>query len=325
MAKFLIIRFSSIGDIVLTSPVIRCLKQQVEGAEIHFITKKPFEKILSANPYLSKIYTIESSIQEVLNQLKEEDYDYVIDLHYNIRSVLLKMKLKKLAFTFNKLNLRKWMLVNFKYSSLPKLHIVDRYMETLTLFEVKNDGKGLDFFIAKEDEIDVLTLPESHQQGFIAFVIGAKHFTKRLPLEKIQAVCEGLKRPVVLLGGLEDVDAANAVLLSVGSKIFNACGKYNLQQSASLIRQAETVITHDTGLMHIAAAFNKKIVSVWGNTVPEFGMTPYLREGNQPAVIIEVNGLSCRPCSKIGYSKCPRQHFNCMNLIDPELIVKTAQ
>lgn len=324
MVKYLVIRFSSIGDIVLTSPLLRCLKQQVEGAEIHFLTKKSFANIVKNNPNVSKVYTIESSIYEILPQLKAEDYTYVIDLHYNLRSVMLKMRLNKLAFTFNKLNIKKWMLVNFKYSSLPKTHIVDRYLETVKLFGVKNDGKGLDLFIAKEEEIDVLTLPEVFHNGYIAFVIGAKHFTKRLPTKKIISICDKIKRPILLLGGKEDEQNANEILKNSSATIYNACGKFSLQQSASLVKQATKVITHDTGLMHIAAAFNKEIISVWGNTVPEFGMTPYLATGFKPAKIVEVNGLSCRPCSKIGFNKCPRKHFNCMNLIDENEITESV-
>lgn len=324
MVKYLVIRFSSIGDIVLTSPLLRCLKQQVEGAEIHFLTKKSFANIVKNNPNVSKVYSIENSIYEVLPQLKAEDYTYIIDLHYNLRSVMLKMRLNKLAFTFNKLNIKKWMLVNFKYSSLPKTHIVDRYLETVKLFGVKNDGKGLDFFIAKEEEIDVLTLPEVFHNGYVAFVIGAKHFTKRLPTKKIISICDKIKLPILLLGGKEDSETANEILKNSSATIYNACGKFSLQQSASLVKQAQKVITHDTGLMHIAAAFNKEIISVWGNTVPEFGMTPYLANDSKPAKIVEVNGLSCRPCSKIGFNKCPRKHFNCMNLIDENEIIESV-
>ncbi len=113
----------------------------------------------------------------------------------------------------------------------------------------------------------------------------------------------------MLLGGKEDSQAADEIEKVLGDKIINACGKYNLNQSASLVQQAEYIITHDTGLMHIASALKKKVISIWGNTVPEFGMYPYLTEFK----IIENKELSCRPCSKIGYNKCPKGHFKCMN------------
>ena len=132
---------------------------------------------------------------------------------------------------------------------------------------------------------------------------------------KIIAVLKTLQHPIVLLGGPDDKERGNNIATEIGSSIFNACGIYKLNESASLLQQAKLVITHDTGLMHIAAAFKKPIVSLWGNTVPEFGMTPYFPMNENHSIIMEVKNLSCRPCSKIGYNKCPKKHFNCMNQI----------
>jgi lipopolysaccharide heptosyltransferase II len=321
MKKVLIIRFSSIGDIVLTSPVTRCLKTQLKDVEVHFLTKKSFESIIALNPHVDKVYAIEKNTDEVMAQLKNENYDYIIDLHYNIRSVLVKMKLGKPFSTVRKLNFKKLLLVFFKTKKLRSKHIVDRYLDTAKKLGIVNDNKGLDFFIPEKDEIKLTTLPETHQKGYLAFVIGAKHFTKRLPKEKILSLCKKINSPIVLLGGKEDKEVADFIEKEIGSKIYNACGQYNLQQSASLVKQAQKVISHDTGLMHIAAAFKKEIISIWGSTVPEFGMYPYLPKGAQQAKIIEVKGLSCRPCSKIGFTKCPKGHFNCMNQIDENLVL----
>lgn len=324
MKKILIIRFSSIGDIVLTSPVARCIKNQVKDSEVHFLTKKSFASIVALNPNVDKVYSIEKSIDEVIGQLKEENYDYIVDLHYNIRSVLVKMKLNKPFGTVRKLNLKKWLLVFFKIQKIKSKHIVDRYLIAAKKTGIVNDNQGLDFFIPAKDEVAINSLPLSHQQGYIAFVIGAKHFTKRLPKEKIVSICRKIKQPIILLGGKEDKEVADFIESEIGAKIYNACGPYNLQQSASLVKQAQKVITHDTGLMHIAAAFKKEIISIWGSTVPEFGMYPYLPKGAKQAQLIEVKGLSCRPCSKIGFTKCPKGHFNCMQLIDEEIIAGEA-
>ena len=313
MKKILIIRFSSIGDIILTTPVIRCIKLQA-GAEIHFLTKTSFKGLAENNPYISKVHTIEKDIKEVISDLKKENFDLVIDLHNNIRSAQTKRSLGKPHKTFKKLNFKKWLLVNFKIDTMPTDHIVDRYMDTVSFLNVFNDNKGLDYFIPKEDEIELSSLPATHQSGFIGFVIGAKHFTKQLPVEKIIAICKKINQPIILLGGKEDNARAIAIENAVGTNIYNACGKYSLNQSASLVRQATKIITHDTGLMHIAAAFKKEIISVWGNTVPAFGFTPYLPAPSSK--MVEVKGLSCRPCSKIGYDKCPRGHFKCMKDID---------
>jgi ADP-heptose:LPS heptosyltransferase len=303
------------------------MKRQLKDAEIHYLTKKAFAGIVSSNPNISKVYSIEKDIDEVMPQLRAEKYDHIVDLHHNLRTAVVKSKLRVPATTFNKLNLQKWLLVNFKLDRMPALHIVDRYMEAVNPLGVINDNEGLDYFIAPKNEIDVSSLGIGGAEGsrtpwYIAFVIGAKHNTKQLPEEKIISICRMINSPVVLLGGKEDAAKGGRIAAAAGAHVLNACGKYNLDQSASLVRQAKKVITHDTGLMHIAAAFKKNILSVWGNTVPEFGMYPY--KPAEGSALFEVKGLSCRPCSKIGYAKCPRGHFKCMNLISEEAVAAEA-
>lgn len=262
-------------------------------------------------------------MKEIIQQMKSTRYDYIIDLHRNLRSWKVKRSLGAPFYSFRKLNWEKWLYVNFKVNKLPPMHIVDRYFEAIKPLGVVNDGEGLDFFISPLDTIEVNTfLPENFHKGYAAFVIGAKHATKRLPKEKIIEVCSKIEHPLVLLGGFEDKDMGNEMQKLFPGKIFNASGKTGIGQSASLIKQAQVVITHDTGLMHIAAAFRKKIISVWGNTVPEFGMYPYLPANSNPFNIIEVKNLKCRPCSKIGYNECPKKHFKCMNDIDTSEIAR---
>ncbi len=145
--KFLIIRFSSIGDIVLTTPVIRCLKQQYDGdIEIHYLTKNIFTSLLEHNPYIDKLHGIVDNISEIRHKLIEENFDFVIDLHRNIRTLKVKRMLKVPHFSFDKLNWEKWLIVNFKVDKLPNIHIVDRYLNTLKKWNIVNDEKGLDFF-----------------------------------------------------------------------------------------------------------------------------------------------------------------------------------
>ncbi len=327
MSKILVIRFSSIGDIVLTTPLLRCIKKQLPDSEIHFLTKQAFRRVIENNPYIDNHFYLEGNMEVLINGLKLEQYDVVIDLHHNLRSLLVKLRIGRKSYSFRKLNFKKWLLVNFKINLMPPLHIVDRYFETVRHLQVKNDGLGLDFFIPQPDEVDIRTyLPASFLQGFIAFVIGARHATKSLPAVKIASICRKLNKPVVLLGGKEDVETGQFVANQNESTVFNACGKLSLNQSASLLRQAEKVITHDTGLMHIAAAFHKKIISVWGNTVPDFGMYPYLGDDAQhKPELIEVQNLSCRPCSKIGFDRCPKGHFKCMIDMDEDKIISLCR
>ncbi|HKL02363.1 MAG TPA: hypothetical protein VJ911_01755, partial [Cryomorphaceae bacterium] len=166
MTKVLIIRFSSIGDVVLTTPVVRNLKNQLDGSvEIHYLTKTKFRTLVEPNPHISKVYSIEKSTNEVIEALQSEAYDYVVDLHKNLRSARVKRALKALDFTFEKLNWEKWLLVNFGIDRLPRIHIVDRYMDAVSAFGIENDDKGLDYFIAESDYLESVDIPESHRSG----------------------------------------------------------------------------------------------------------------------------------------------------------------
>lgn len=301
--KFLILRFSSIGDIVLTTPVTRCIKTQYPNAVLHFATKESFKVLVENNPYIDQYHLLGKSLNKFIQSLQTENFDYIIDLHNNLRTSIIKMRLFSVkSFSFDKLNLRKWLLVNLKINQMPNVHIVERYLETVKSLGIKNDLNGLDFFIPEKDKVQI-------NVTYVAYAIGGQYNTKKLPINRIINVCQKINGKIMILGGKVDRPAAEEIEKALGDKIINACGKYNLNQSASLVQQAEYIITHDTGLMHIASALKKKVISIWGNTVPEFGMYPYLTAFS----IIENKEISCRPCSKIGYAKCPKGHFKCMN------------
>lgn len=322
--KVLVVRFSSIGDILLTSPVVRCLKQQVPGCEVHFLTKQAFAPLVEHSPYVDRVHLLEENLGEAIRRLKPEKFDLVVDLHHNLRTLRVKLGLGVKAASFPKLNREKWLLVNFKVDKLPRIHIVDRYLGTVEHLGVKNDGKGLDLFIPAESEVAPEALPATHRTGYIALCIGAGHFTKRLPQHKLIELAGKLQGPLVVIGGREDQAVARSIVNMVGARAFDATGKYDLLGSASLIRQASSVIAHDSGAMHVASAFRKNVVSVWGNTVPEFGMGPYIPQHPERAYISEVKGLDCRPCSKIGFDQCPRGHFRCMEKQDLDQIANRA-
>jgi ADP-heptose:LPS heptosyltransferase len=322
--KILIIRFSSIGDIVLTTPVIRNVKTQLD-AEIHFASKIQFKSFLENNPYIDRLHLLDTSLKAFVEQLRQEKFDYIVDLHHNLRTRIIKTLLGVRAYSFNKLNWQKWLIVNLKINRLPDQHIVERYMKTVHHLGVKNDALGLDFFIPEKDEVPWEWLPESHRREFTAYAIGGQHATKRLPVEKMIELCIRINHPIVLLGGKEDWAEGEKVFRFFEDQgnhtIFNACGKYSLNQSASLLKKSRIVFSHDTGLMHIAAAFKKEVFSIWGNTIPAFGMTPYRTK----FVNLENNHLSCRPCSKIGFDKCPKGHFKCMRELEFEFFLPKGQ
>ena len=333
--KILVIRFSSIGDIVLTTPVIRCLKNQISDVEIHALTKKKFSGLYKTNPYINKVYEYDDSLKKNIEELKLENYDYIVDLQKNKRSLRVCRTLHRPHSSFPKLNFKKFLLTTFKINLMPDIHIVDRYFKAVEKLGVKNDCQGLDFFISEKNNYPLSELPENFQNGYHAFVIGGTYKTKILPAVKVIEVIKKLNEPVILLGGPDDVERAEEIIrqrttdngqqtlsISQNLSILNLVGKINLEQSASIVKNAKSVLTNDTGLMHIAAAFHKNVISVWGNTVPALGMYPYLPNEKEKCHIIECKDVKCRPCSKLGFKECPRRHFKCMMEIDCDAIVE---
>ena len=319
--KILILRFSSIGDIVLTTPVIRCLKQQLAGVEIHYCTKRRYRELITHNPYIDKCHYLDDNLNQLIGQLQSEQYDFIIDLHNNLRTSLIKHRLGKRAFTVDKINIQKWLYVRFKANVMPSVHVVDRYMDTVKWLGVINDGKGLDYFIPDDEHIFTNAIPYTHKSSYAAYAIGGQHATKRLPVDRMIELCRKIGAPIILLGDQHDRETGEIIRNELGdSLIFNACGLFTINQSASLVKQAQMVFSHDTGLMHIAAAFKKPIVSIWGSTTPQLGMYPYKTRH----LIVENTNIGCRPCSKIGHDKCPLGHFKCMNdlqfTFDPSFI-----
>ena len=315
--KILIIRLSSIGDIVLTSPVLRCIKKAQPNTQIHYLTKPAFVSLLKNNSYIDKIHEYHTNIT---TELIQENFDYIIDLQNNFRTLKITKKLHVPTSRLQKLNFKKWLLVHMKINRLPHIHIVDRYLACTDKlpFILTNDGKGLDFFLTEEDFVPIDYLLS---EPFIAIAMGSQHETKQIPIEKLIDICRQISHKIVLLGGKNDDNKAEMLRKNLpAQQIDNLCGKLTINQSAACISKARILLTGDTGLMHIAAALHTPIVSVWGNTVPIFGMYPYMPDKLYD--IIENNNLKCRPCSKLGFKHCPQKHFKCMNDIDNNLIIK---
>lgn len=323
MPKILVIRFSSIGDIVLTTPVFRCIKTQLADTELHFITKLQYRIVTENNPYIDKFFYLQNNLPLLIMELRRENYDYVIDLHNNARSYRIKKALRKPSFSIDKLNFEKFLLTNLNINVMPSEHVTKRSLEAAAALGVKDDGAGLDYFIPQKDIVNESEIPTSHAAGFISIVIGATYNTKKLPNHKLQELCNKIDHPIILLGAEEDRNIGNVIASVDTVKVYNACGKFNLNESADLLRKSKLVISHDTGLMHIAAALQKPIISIWGNTTPILGMYPYYGDrSRQKFENLEVNNLRCRPCSKIGYQHCPLGHFKCMENQNISLLVQ---
>lgn len=321
--KILIIRFSSIGDIVLTTPVIRNIKKSWPEAEVHYLTRKSYHPVLAENPYIDHFHFLEDSLGKTIRSLRRERYDLIIDLHKNLRSFRVRFALGGKSISFDKANWGKYLMVRAK--GLPKAvpHIVERYHKVLQNLGIEPDDDGLDIFFHPNDRKEAGEIlgkmgPDFQPPG-LAVILGATHRTKRWMPEYFAETLNRYGKPVILLGGNDIRGEADELIAGLQIPFVDAVGKYNLMVSSLLMSACEAVLTHDTGLMHIAAAMKMNIFSLWGSTVPELGMTPW-KAGQ--SILIENREVSCRPCSKIGFNACPKGHFKCMKNLRPEEVLK---
>lgn len=294
----------------MCSPIPRIIKKGFPNAEIHFICKKSFRTLLESDPHIDKVWDYESLD---FGELKATSFDQVIDLHNNLRSRKIRNSFDCPKQIVNKENFNKWLLTTFKIDRLPNKHVVDRYVETIAGLGLSNDNLGLNFYIEKDNT------PSEHLNSlpkeYSVLVIGAAHATKSLTLQKYNELVAELEGHIVLIGGEKDRLIADQLLVQ-NKNITSLCGLCSLQESAQVIEGSRVVVTPDTGMMHIAAALKKPTVVLWGNTTPRFGMGPYYGQHKVPTLSIQVDGLSCRPCSKIGHTNCPKKHFDCINQLD---------
>jgi len=310
---------------VLTTPVLRALKTQLEGEVIvHYLTKSKFTDILKANPHVDVVHSIENSVQEILPELEKVDFDYIIDLQNNLRSRIVRRRLKVLSFALRKLNIRKWILVRLGIDLLPDQHIVDRYMECLCAFGVSDDGLGLDFFIRQ----GITGRPPILKTPYVALAIGAAHEGKKFSRPRLEQLCQRIPYPIALLGGTDDIETGKVLAAIAPDRIFNGCGRWTLEESADILKQSELVICGDTGLMHMACALRKKIIMIWGCTSSRLGMGPYLPAEGSIEIEPPKRGWlpwRNRPCSKLG-NRCKfRMRRKCIDTVDIAMIVEAIE
>jgi ADP-heptose:LPS heptosyltransferase len=318
--KILVIRLSSMGDIIYTTPVVRCLKLQLPDAEVHFLTKPAFRYIYDNNPYTDKLLLLKPKLADTISDIKAENYDCIVDLHNNLRTAIIKLRTGIKSFTYDKQRIRKWLSLKINLKLIATTHLVDRYLKSVKPLGVINDNLPINYYIENEYQLNTL-LPTSHLNSYIVFVIGATHVTKRMPNHKISSICKKISLPIVLLGGADVQLNGDEIAASVGPLVYNACGKTTLDESVFIVSKAKRLLGFDTGLTHIAEAFNIPIASIWGSTAPELlGVQPY-KVDNPLVAGIE---LPCRPCSKFGQEKCPLGHFKCMNDMPEDVLVDFA-
>lgn len=300
------------GDILLTTPLIRSIKRQNPAAQIDFVLKEEFFELVQHNPSLTDIhkYPKDSFEKQILsNTLISSNYEIVIDLQNNIRSKEITKSLHCQTFLFKKNDVKKFLLVNFKINRLnsaPPIPV--RYAEAAGIIL---DKEGLDIYTDKVAD-PRLALNEK----YIGLCPGAKHFTKRWPKEyfiELGKKLESFGYKVVLFGGLNEEELISEIANQLSSPV-NLCGD-SILQSAADMKMCKAIYTNDSGAMHLACAVKVPVIAFFGSTVKEFGFFPYKAN----SIELDVENLPCRPCTHIGRKSCPLIHFKCMKDIRPDL------
>ena len=312
--KILVIRFSSIGDIILTTPLLRSLKTQL-NCDIDYLTKSQHKVILLSNINIRDIFALEGDSGIRIDLLKRKEYDIIIDLQNNFRSLKIRLALRVKSYVISKENIKRYLLIYFGIHFLNN-HIVDRYFKTVEKLDILNDNNGIDFLLSA-----IPKLSFNIDQNYIAWCIGGSYDPKKLAVAQISDVINKLEIPIVLIGGQKEEEIAAAIINATNSDdIYNFCGKTSIDTSAYLIKNSNLVLTNDTGMMHIASAFDSPIISFWGCTKPSLGFSAYMPNTKSQNIVVK---KSKRPCSKHG-KYCRFQKKGCIKDIDAKTIYRTV-
>ncbi len=317
---------SSIGDVLLASPLIRILQKNIPDCSIDFVIKERFKELVAYHPGISKIHVYDRgrSLRAIRQQIRAERYDTIIDIHKNFRSIYLRTGVgADHIATFKKYAIRRWLLVHWKLNFYKT--IVPVYQRYLNSMHLTYDGAGLDLYIP-DDVKEKVASNWSMLRGepIVGIAPGASFMTKRWLtegfIEVIRHLTDQLNATVILFGNEDDRTLTSEIAGSVRGRVHDAAGRLSLLECAALIERCSLVITNDSGLMHMATAMKKKVVAIFGSTTEELGFFPL--PGS--SMIVQHAGLRCRPCSHIGRHRCPEKHFKCMKEIAPERVIEAV-
>ncbi len=334
--KILIIRLSSLGDVLLASPLLRQLREKFPTAQIDFLTRPEYSDLFRYNPHLTRVLLFDTThsfgyLWHWRARIGREGYDTILDIHNSLRSNILTRVpgFRTRIYRIRKNQWIRFLLVRFKINLYLKFHrrilpVWEKYMRTAFSLGVRDADGHLELFLSPESEKTAVEF-FNHLPGAgweIAVAPGARHFTKRWPEEFFSETITYLFREhgwrSLLLGSAAEVSTIENILARVpdGAAI-SVAGKFSILESAALIRRCRVLVSNDSGLMHVGNALGIPMVAIFGSTVRELGFYPE----RSAITILENAGLYCRPCSHIGRNECPEGHLRCLREIPPKLVV----
>lgn len=338
----LIIRFSSVGDIILTSPLIRTLRTRNPHCRIDFLVKEDHADLVRYNPHLSRTLLLPkgsglAELRRIRTQVREARYDLILDMHDNLRSRFLTFG-RSPVLRYRKRRLARFVLIHahhdiyrFAGGAVP-MH--QRYIEPLAPYGIADDGAGPDVFLTTEIAASASAILASAglppAQQAVGVCPSARHATKMWDAERFASAAAALAQeralPVILFGSQNETTRCEQIAERIhahtpSALVINTAGRCTLLETAAAMDRCAVVLTNDTGLMHLAASRKRPLVAVFGPTVRQFGFFPQ----GTPNVVVEQPGLACRPCTGIGRASCPKKHFRCMSDIATPRVVEAAR
>jgi heptosyltransferase-2 len=320
VSRILCVRFSSIGDVLLTTPLVRALKRRHPDAELFFVTKRAMAPLVADNPHITRVVALEPGepITGLARRVRALDPTHGLDLHGSLRSTALRLLVRCRWSGYSKRKIARTTLIAMKIDLYGKhVPVPARYFEAARALDVHPDGDPPEFFLAAEAQERMgrwLAERGLDVKPFAALAPGAAHATKRWPIAHWQALAERLRRAgygLVAVGGPEDRDLAR----QLGPAVASAAGALTLQETGACLARAAVLVSGDTGVMHMAAGVGTPVVSLFGPTVEAFGFFPYTKR----AVVLE-RDLTCRPCSAMGTERCPLGHHRCLEEVLPDQV-----
>lgn len=323
MLRVLVVRFSSIGDILLTTPLVRALRRRHPEADLTFVTKRAMAPLVSDNPHVTRVVTLEPGepIMHLAGRLRALRPTHGLDVHGSLRSLALRALVTCRWSGYAKRKLARTVLVALKVDLYgAAVPVAERYFEAARRLDVQPDGGPPEFHLgAAARERVAGWLAERHlaDTPLAAVAPGAAHATKRWPVRYWSELAERLRgaglTPVVV-GGPGDRGLAQ----QLGAP--TAAGEFSLQETGALLARCRVTVSGDTGVMHVATGVGTPVVALFGPTVRQFGFQPYRAR----AEVLE-RDLDCRPCSAMGSARCPLGHHRCLNDIAPADVSAAVQ
>jgi heptosyltransferase-2 len=321
--KILVFRQSSLGDVILTLPVVAELKAKFPGSTIDFLTKKHYGSVVEYHPAVDRVMLFENNadFKEILGNIRSEKYDLFIDLQRNFRSLAISLYLfgtRRIAY--KKRRLAREIIVRKPSLNLKVDHTINAYFHTLRRLGIDSPPSPPQMRLPEEAvKFADRFLGESFNgipPHLIALCPGARHIEKKWPFENYQAVAKIL---------LRDPSVAILLIYSSAGLLPENPGKpdpriirvkdFHVLEVAALLSRCRAALTNDSGLMHLANAVGTKVAAIFGPTSPRLGFSPAL-----PGSTIITRNVFCSPCSLHGEKPCRQPSKYCFEDLDPGMV-----